>query len=86
MVGLRCRDLESFSLIGPFYQKLWDQSSVWSKDIFLEFPFFAENMIIRSILNLWWHSEILKFILGVVKGDVYKKAKKDSSALIHCKI
>ena len=40
----------------------------WSKGIFLEFPFFAENMIIRSILNLWWHSEILKLILGVVRG------------------
>ena len=33
------------------------KGSVWSKK---SFPFFAENMIIRSILNLWWHSEILK--------------------------
>ena len=23
MVGIKCRYLESFSLIGPFYQKLW---------------------------------------------------------------
>ena len=27
------------------------KGSVWSKK---SFPFFAENMIIRSILNLWW--------------------------------
>ena len=42
---------------------------------FLEFPFFAENMIIRSILNLWWHSEILKLILGVVRGMFTKRLK-----------
>ena len=35
-------------------------------------------MIIRSILNgnLWWHSEILKFILGVVRGMFTKKLKR----------
>ena len=42
---------------------------------FLEFPFFAENMIIRSILNLWWHSEILKLILGVIRGMFTKRLK-----------
>ena len=42
---------------------------------FLEFPFFAENMTIRSILNLWWHSEILKLILGVVRGMLTKRLK-----------
>jgi hypothetical protein len=42
---------------------------------FLEFPFFAENMIIRSILNLWWHFEILKLILGVVRGMFTKRLK-----------
>ena len=42
---------------------------------FLEFPFFAENMIIRSILNLWWHSEILKLILGAVRGMFTKRLK-----------
>ena len=51
------------------------KGSVWSKGIFLEFPFFAENMIIRSILNLWWHSEILKLILGVVRGMFTKRLK-----------
>ena len=45
------------------------------KVFFLEFPFFAENMIIRSILNLWWHSEILKLILGVVRGMFTKRLK-----------
>ena len=52
------------------------KGSVWSKGIFLEFPFFAENMIIRSILNLWWHSEILKLILGVVRGMFTKRLKR----------
>ena len=42
---------------------------------FLEFPFFAENMIIRLILNLWWHSEILKLILGVFRGMFTKRLK-----------
>ena len=42
---------------------------------FLEFPFFAENMNIWSILNLWWHSEILKLILGVVRGMFTKRLK-----------
>ena len=42
---------------------------------FLEFLFFAENMIIRSILNLWWHSEILKVILGIVRGIFTKRLK-----------
>ena len=42
---------------------------------FLEFPFFAENMIIRSILNLWWHSEILKLILGVVREMFTKRLR-----------
>ena len=32
-------------------------------------------MIIRSILNLWWHSEILKLILGVVRGMFTKRLK-----------
>ena len=63
------------------------KGSVWSKK---SFPFFAKNMIIKSILNLWWHSKILKLFLGVVRGiftkRVLKKAKKDSSALVHCKI
>ena len=36
------------------------------RTFFLEFQFFAENMINRSILNLWWHSEILKLILDVI--------------------
>ena len=38
------------------------------RTFFLEFPFFAKNMIIKSILNLWWHSKILKLFLGVVRG------------------
>ena len=42
---------------------------------FLEFPFSAENMIIRSIIKLWWHSEILKLILGVVRGMFTKRLK-----------
>ena len=33
-------------------------------------------MIIRSILNLWWHSEILKLILGVVRGMFTKRLKR----------
>ena len=49
------------------------KGSVWSKK---SFPFFAENMIIRSILNLWWHSEILKLILGVVRGIFTKRLKR----------
>ena len=49
------------------------KGSVWSKK---SFPFFAENMIIRSILNLWWHSEILKLILGVVRGMFTKRLKR----------
>ena len=53
---------------------------------FLEFPFFAENMIIRSILNLWWHSEILKLILGVVRGMFTKRLKGTRRLLLHCKI
>ena len=32
-------------------------------------------MTIRSILNLWWHSEILKLILGVVRGMFTKRLK-----------
>ena len=69
-----------FQLDWTFLSKVMGSvwSSVWSKDIFLEFPFFAENMIIRSILNLWWHSEILKFILGVasLRGMFTKKLKR----------
>ena len=49
------------------------KGSVWSKK---SFPFFAENMIIRSILNLWWHSEILKLFLGVVRGIFTKRLKR----------
>ena len=49
------------------------EGSVWSKK---SFPFFAEDMIIRSILNLWWHSEILKLILGVVRGMFTKRLKR----------
>ena len=48
------------------------KGSVWSKK---SFPFFAENMTIRSILNLWWHSEILKLILGNVRGMFTKRLK-----------
>ena len=48
------------------------KGSVWSKK---SFPFLAENMTIRSILNLWWHSEILKLILGVVRGMFTKRLK-----------
>ena len=40
-----------------------------------KFPFFAENMTIRSILNLSWHSEILKLILSVVRGMFTKRLK-----------
>ena len=58
------------------------KGSVWSKGIFLEFLFFAENMIIRSILNLWWHSEILKLILGVVRG-MFKKRLKRTRRLLY---
>ena len=43
---------------------------------FLEFPFFAKNMIIKSILNLWWHSKILKLFLGVVRGIFTKRLKR----------
>ena len=49
------------------------KGSVWSKK---SFPFFAEYMIIRSILNLWWHSEILKLILGAVRGMFTKRLKR----------
>ena len=43
---------------------------------FLEFPFFAKNMIIKSILNLWWHSKIPKLFLGVVRGIFTKRLKR----------
>ena len=55
-----------------FFKTLF-KGSVWSKK---SFPFFAENKIIRSILNLWWHSEILKLILGVVRGMFTKRLKR----------
>ena len=55
------------------------KGSVWSKK---SFPFFAENMIIRSILNLWWHSEILKLILGVVRG-MFTKMLKGTRLLLY---
>ena len=57
------------------------KESVWSKK---SFPFFAENMIItiRSILNLWWHSEMLfKLILGVVRGMFTKRLKRTCQLL-----
>ena len=60
---------ESHSSLNVFSQL---KGSVWSKK---SFPFFAENMTIRSILNLWWHSEILKLILGVVRGMFTKRLK-----------
>ena len=62
---LRCRNVRH-RLLDTF------KGSVWSKK---SFPFFAENMTIRSILNLWWHSEILKLILGVVRGMFTKRLK-----------
>ena len=46
------------------------------RNFFLEFPFFAKNMIIKSILNLWWHSKILKLFLGVVRGIFTKRLKR----------
>ena len=46
------------------------------RTFFLEFPFFAKNMIIKSILNLWWHSKILKLFLGVVRGIFTKRLKR----------
>ena len=55
------------------------KGSVWSKK---SFPFFAENMIIRSILNLWWHSEILKLILGVVR-EMFTKRLKGTRRLLY---
>ena len=46
------------------------------RTFFLEFPFFAKNIIIKSILNLWWHSKILKLFLGVVRGIFTKRLKR----------
>ena len=46
------------------------------RTFFLEFPFFAKNMIIKSILNLWWHSKILKLFLGVIRGIFTKRLKR----------
>ena len=57
---------EHFKIISLKDQYLWSKKS---------FPFFAENMTIRSILNLWWHSEIVKLILGVVRGMFTKRLK-----------
>ena len=62
-----------FSLKLQYRTKKMFKGSVWSKK---SFPFFAENMIIRSILNLWWHSEILKLILGVIMGMFTKRLKR----------
>ena len=62
-----------FGQLEPIKRQLKDQYG--PRVFFLEFPFFAENMIIRSILNLWWHSEILKLILGVVRGMFTKRLK-----------
>ena len=61
------------TVIDPYNLCLKDQYG--PRVFFLEFLFFAENMIIRSILNLWWHSEILKLILGVVRGMFTKRLK-----------
>ena len=44
--------------------------------------FFAENMVIRSILNLWWHSKILKLILGVVR-EMFTKRLKGTRRLLY---
>ena len=57
-----------------FLNNLKDQYG--PRTFFLEFPFFAKNMIIKSILNLWWHSKILKLFLGVVRGIFTKKLKR----------
>ena len=68
------KHLLQLNLLAPsIYYHLKDQYG--PRVFFLEFPFFAENMIIRSILNLWWHSEILKLILGVVRGMFTKRLK-----------
>ena len=57
-----------------FWNALKDQYG--PRIFFLEFPFFAKNMIIKSILNLWWHSKILKLFLGVVRGIFTKRLKR----------
>ena len=44
--------------------------------IFFRISFFAKNKIIKSILNLWWHSKILKLFLGVVRGIFTKRLKR----------
>ena len=56
------------------YKGLKDQYG--PRNFFLEFPIFAKNMIIKSILNLWWHSKILKLFLGVVRGIFTKRLKR----------
>ena len=67
------RDLDKFAQLQPNYAIIsFFKGSVWSKK---SFPFFAENMTIRSILNLWWHSETLKLILGAVRGIFTKRLK-----------
>ena len=58
----------------PSLKSLKDQYG--PRTFFLEFPFFAKNMIIKSILNLWWHSKILKLFLGVVRGIFTKRLKR----------
>ena len=68
--NIKIRAALSFQDDMTFIPKL--KGSVWSKK---SFPFFAENLTIRSILNLWWHSEILKLILGVVRGMFTKRLK-----------
>ena len=65
-------DLEWSELAFSFYFC----SKVFSTKLFIlgqrgskfRIPFHSENMIIRSILNLWWYSEILKFFLRGVTG------------------
>ena len=67
----------------PTHCKIWcKMSHAPLKDqygpriFFLEFPFFAKNMIIKSILNLCLHSKILKLFLGVVRGIFTKRLKR----------
>ena len=58
------------------YKRLQLKDQYGPRTFFLEFPFFAKNMIIKSILNLWWHSKILKLFLGVVRGIFTKRLKR----------
>ena len=53
------------------------------RNFFLEFPFFAKNMIIKSILNLWWHFKILKlFANGLMPHFAFYNETRNDTFLV----